>query len=162
MKKLFIDYSINCVIRMLIIGFLFLIGIVNANFDVRQTTEGGMISFDDLVVSCTYKKVVDASMRMWGYIQMLHDTQATDDDTCLVCDAIVGRMAQVEKNADALLDECEKGSLLLADDVVYLVDIFHCIDREYQTIVRRRGKIVEVDMQPLYTAREKFIRLIMV
>lgn len=162
MKKLFVDCWIACVIRIAVISVLFLIGRAHADFDMWQTVEDGLLLLDDISVSCTYKKVIDASMRMWGYIQMLHDTQATDDDTCLVCDAIVGRMAQVEKNADALLEECEKGTLLLTDDVVYLVDIFHCIDREYQTIVQRRGKIVEVNMQPLYAAREKFIRLIMI
>jgi hypothetical protein len=101
-------------------------------------------------------------MYVWGYIQMLHDSHAPDSQTMLVCDAISGRMVHVGKQVDLLLDECEQGTVLLTDDIIYLIDIFRCIEREYQAIARRRGKIIDIDMQPLYAVREKCIQLIMI
>lgn len=160
MKELLINSEVCFLIKSVSVGFFLMAGYLAADSDLMIPGSKKIVLIDEFVHSCPYKKVVDASMRMWGYVQVLHDEHVSDQELPLMCDAIAGRMAHITKQMDALLDECKKGIVLLTDDVAYLVDLFYYIDREYQAIVRRRGEVVFVDMGPLYHVREQCLELI--
>lgn len=110
--------------------------------------------FDSPFPACTYKKLLDASVGVWGYLQMLQENDLVQEDIELFCDAIVGRITQIPEHTDLLVDECYQGIPLLTDDVVHLITIFNGIDNLYQEIPRCRADL-DKPMELLSIARNK-------